>query len=114
MVLVHNTCGPASGGRAIFEIHPRVLTQLDDPRLGAFTSELNPEALQDLAHNPRAQYMMDTVSGHVNIVQEIDGVLLRLTTESDELKIIPVGRMRPSQLRNGLSQGRFVVIGSGG
>ncbi|QNP55999.1 polymorphic toxin-type HINT domain-containing protein [Tessaracoccus defluvii] len=113
-VLVHNTCGPANGGRAIFEIHPRVLTQLDDPRLGALTSKLNPEALQDLAHNPSAQYMMDTASGHINIVQEIDGVLLRLTTASDEFKIISVGRMRPSQLRNGLSWGRFVLIGSGG
>jgi hypothetical protein len=111
--------GPASNlaanaGRPAFEIHPRVLGQLDDPRLGALRGKLTPDDLQDLAHIPSARYLMDTATGNINVIQDVDGVILRITTPRDAFKIISVGRMRPNQIPNGLESGRFVPIGSGG
>lgn len=43
-----------------------------------------------------------------------DDVLLRITTASDEFKIISVGPIRPNQVTNGVTNGRFVPIGGAG
>lgn len=104
---------PSKPGRSL-DIHPRVRGQLDDPRLGVLRGKLSEAEIQDLAHNPTATYLMDYSTGNINVVQEVEGVLLRITVPRDALKIISVGRLRPNQLRNGLENGRFGDIGSGG
>lgn len=104
----------ANAGRRAFEIHPRVLGQLDDPRLGGLRGKLTADDLQELAHNPSAQYLLDGATGNINVIQEVDGVILRITTPRDAFKIISVGRMRANQITNGLESGRFVPIGPGG
>ncbi|MBU2075618.1 MAG: hypothetical protein KKE65_05375 [Actinobacteria bacterium] len=104
----------ANAGRRAFDIHPRVSGQLNDPRLGALRGKLTSDDLQDLAHNPNANYLLDSATGNINVIQEVDGVILRITTPRDAFKIISVGRMRPSQVPNGLESGRFVPIGPGG
>jgi RHS repeat-associated protein len=103
-----------TGRQVVFDIHPRVTGQLGDPRLGALQGKLTPDDLQSLARNPNATYLMDNATGHINVIQEIDGVILRITTPRDAFKIISVGRMRPSQVPNGLVSGRFTPIGPGG
>jgi hypothetical protein len=104
----------ANAGRRVFDIHPRVAGQLNDPRLGALRGKLSADDLQGLAHNPNATYLMDNATGHINVVQEVNGVILRITTPRDAFRIISVGRMRPNQIPNGLESGRFVDIGPGG
>lgn len=104
----------ANTGRRAFEIHPRVAGQLNDPRLGSLRGRLSSNDLQELAHNPNATYLMDNATGHINVVQQIDGVILRITVPRDAFRIISVGRMRPNQIPNGLESGRFVDIGPGG
>jgi hypothetical protein len=86
----------------------------DDPRLGALHGKLAQEGLQDLAQSQTATYLLDSTTGNINVIQEVDGVILRITTPRDAFKIISVGCMRPNQVPNGLESGRFVPIRPGG
>jgi hypothetical protein len=67
-----------------------------------------------MLHAPGARSYFDTATRNINVVQEIDGVLFRITTARDEFRIISVGRLRETQLQNGIANGRFVPTGSGG
>ncbi|HEX2154728.1 MAG TPA: RHS repeat-associated core domain-containing protein, partial [Acidimicrobiia bacterium] len=104
----------AVGSASRFSIHSRVIAQLDDVRLGPLAGRFGPDDLQGLLHAPSAKPYFDTATGYINVMQEIDGVLLRVTTAADDFRIISVGRLREAQLRNGIANGRFVPIGSGG
>ncbi len=94
----------------IFNIAERVTNQLQDPRLGNLTGALDLQKLNDLANNPTAQILFDTATGNINIVQELNGVLLRITVPSDEFTIISVGPIRQRNITNSLSSGRFIPI----
>ncbi len=104
--LVDEVAGTASR----FSIHDRVAGQLNDPRLGNLRGRFGTDDLQALTTSPNATAYLDVRSGHINVIQEIDGVLLRITTAADEFWIISVGRVRPAQLTNG----SMIPIGSGG
>ena len=93
-----------------FSIHDRVAGQLNDPRLGNLQGRFGTDDLQALTTSPNATAYLDVRSGHINVIQEIDGVLLRIMTAADEFRIISVGRVRPAQLTNG----SIIPIGSGG
>ncbi|GAB4393515.1 MAG: hypothetical protein Tsb005_12150 [Gammaproteobacteria bacterium] len=43
---------PSTSNFVNFEIHPRVLSQLQDPRLGELANQLNEGKLLDLANSP--------------------------------------------------------------
>lgn len=43
-------------------------------------------------------------------LQEVEGKLIRITVPRDEMKIISVGPIRPSQVRNLLSQGDLIPL----
>lgn len=93
-----------------FSIHDRVAGQLDEARLGRLSGRYGVDDLQTLTTSPNATAYMDLRSGHINVIQDIDGVLLRITTAADEFRIISVGRVRPAQLTNG----SMIPIGPGG
>ena len=97
-----------------FGIADRVAGQLDDVRLGSLRGQLGADDLQRLVNAPGAQRYYDTATGNINVIQQVDDVLLRITTASDEFKIISVGPIRPNQVTNGVTNGRFVPIGGAG
>lgn len=97
-----------------FGIADRVAGQLDDVRLGSLRGQLGPDDLQGLVNAPGAQRYYDTATRNINVIQQVDDVLLRITTASDEFKIISVGPIRPNQVTNGVTNGRFVPIGGAG
>ena len=93
-----------------FDIAPRVLKQLNDTRLGSLAGKLGPNDLQKLANNPSAKRFLDTRSGNINVIQEVEGKLLRITTPRDAQKIISVGPIRPNQVTNRINSGDFVPL----
>ncbi len=93
-----------------FTIASRVNTQLYDLRLGNLLGKLNNQKLNILAHNPQAQFLYDTKSGHVNIIQKMDNTLLRITVSGDAFKIISVGPLREKNLINSIKNGRFIPV----
>ncbi|MEX0789214.1 MAG: RHS repeat-associated core domain-containing protein, partial [Actinomycetota bacterium] len=104
----------ALGTAQRFSVHSRVAAQLDDVRLGPLAGRYGVDDLQALVDSPGSRAYFDTASRNINVVQEVDGVLLRITTASDEFRVISVGRLRHAQLKNGIANGRFVPIGPGG
>lgn len=101
-------------GRVEFDVADRVARQLGDSRLGSLQGKLTNADLQRLVNEPGAQRLFDTASGNINVIQDVDGTLLRITVASDEFKIISVGPIRANGVANGIANGRFVPIGSGG
>lgn len=102
--------GVAKGADKLFDIHPRVMTQLNDPLMGALAGKLSPDDLQWLANNPAAQRVFDARSGNINVIQDVEGKLLRITVPRDEVKIISVGPIRPNQVTNRLESGDFIPL----
>ena len=64
---------------ASFELAPRVLEQLKDPRLGSLAGKLDSNFLNKLANSPNTQFLYDKSSNYINVVQEVNGKLLRIT-----------------------------------
>ncbi len=108
---IEGTAAPSSSQGIEFQIADRVNSQLADSRLGPLAGQITPEQLQVLANNPNALRFADTATGNLNIVQVLEGRLLRITTAGDDpTKIISVGPMQRSGLFNGIANGRFVPI----
>lgn len=100
----------ATKGRGKFDIDPRVFDQLKDARLGGLAGKLGVDNLQKLANNPSAKRFLDNRTGNINVIQEVEGKLLRITTPSDALKIISVGPIRPNQVANRIKAGDFTPL----
>lgn len=100
----------AGGARAAgeFDFAPRVFGHLADSPLGALAGKLTPSDLQQLINNASASRYFDAATGNINVVQRVQGVLLRITTPSDAMRIISVGPIRAQQVANGVASGRFV------
>jgi filamentous hemagglutinin len=92
------------------DIHPRVLEQLNDERLGSLAGKLSIDNLLNLANNPLAQRFLDARSGNINIIQEVEGRLLRITLSGDAKRIISVGPIRPNLVRNRIASGDFIPL----
>lgn len=102
--------GEIAGSTKNFSIADRVFGQLNDPRMGQLAGKLDADALQKLANNPSATRFMDARTGHINVIQEVEGRLIRITVPRDEMKIISVGPIRPNQVKNLLGKGDFVPL----
>lgn len=89
-----------------FEVADRVAGQLADPRLGHLAGKISPRRLQALASNPNALRFLDTATGHTNVVQLVEGRLMRITIANGK-RIISVGPMKRRGLFNGIANGRF-------
>ena len=96
-----------------FEIAPRVYDQLKDPRLGPLNGKLDANSLKRLANNPKADIYFDKSSNYINVVQEVDGRLLRITVPADTFKIISVGPIQERNIANSIASGRFIPISKG-
>lgn len=108
--LVHSNAGSIMPVKKNWTVSPRVVEQLRDVRLGVLAGKLNADDLKRLANSPDAQRIFDARTNNINIIQEVDGVLLRITVPKDELKIISVGPIRPNQLRNRIMAGDFIPM----
>lgn len=53
---------------------------------------------------------MDVRTGHINVIQEVEGKLIQITVPRDEMRIISVGPIRPNQVKNLLGKGDFVPL----
>jgi len=103
----------ALGRTPVFTLAKGVPAKLADPRLQHLTNRLTPEHLNALLNNPSATRLFDAGAktwGRINVVQDVEGVLLRITVRGDAFEIISVGPMRSSSLINGIAKGRFVVM----
>ncbi|MFJ4193044.1 DUF637 domain-containing protein [Pseudomonas sp. NPDC089534] len=109
-VLGAKGAGEIAGSAKNFSIADRVFGQLNDPRMGQLAGKLDADALQKLANNPSATRFMDARTGHINVIQEVEGKLIRITVPRDEMKIISVGPIRPNQVKNLLGKGDFVPL----
>jgi RHS repeat-associated protein len=94
-----------------FTVADRVAGQLADGRLEPLAGKISPAGLQDLASNPNAMRFLDTATGNTNIVQLVEGRLLRITTAGDDAaRIISVGPIQQNGLFNGIVSGRFTPL----
>ncbi|EOA2915272.1 hypothetical protein WFK62_01435 [Yersinia enterocolitica] len=78
--------------------------------MGSLSGKLNAAELQKLANNPAEVRVYDARSGHINVIQSVDGKLLRITVTNNEMKIISVGPIRPNQVKNLIEKGSFVPL----
>lgn len=78
--------------------------QLKDPWLSSLAGNLTTEDIQRLAIQKGAMYLYDARTNNINVIQEIDGVWLRITTPTDASKIISVGRVRANQILNSIAR----------
>lgn len=83
---------------------------MDDARLGALAGKLSQQRLNELLNDPTAQRLYDTLRGTLNVVQEVEGVLLRITVMRDSFRIVSVGPIRMRNITNGIASGRFVPL----
>lgn len=102
--------GSAASRATDFALHPRVLEQLSDPRLKHLAGKLAPEDLNRLLNDPGGTRFLNARSGNISVVQTVEGVNLRITVAADELKIISVGPISPSQVRNRLRDGDYIQL----
>jgi len=107
--LVDAAGGVGAAARTELQVAERVAGQLADARLGPLAGRISAERLQTLATNPNAMRYLDTASGHTNVVQLVEGRLLRITV-ADGSRIISVGPIQRNGFFNGVANGRFVPI----
>jgi len=108
IVAVEPTATPS--GKA-FTVDKRVVGQLSNSRLGNLAGKISPESLHDLVNSPSAHRFFDTRTGNINIIQELEGKLLRVTVAGDKFKVISVGPIQKRNILNLIGNGGFVPIG---
>lgn len=101
---------PAASTAPSFSTVSRVEAQLQNARLGPLTGRLSTPELQTLVNNPSARRFFDAASGHINILQEVEGVHLRITVARDSFRIISVGPFRERSIRSGIESGRYIEM----
>jgi filamentous hemagglutinin len=67
--------------------------------MGQLAGKLDADDLQKLANNPSATRFMGVRTGNINVIQEVEGELIRITVPRDEMRIISVGPIRPTKLK---------------
>ncbi|MBK6781926.1 MAG: RHS repeat-associated core domain-containing protein [Gemmatimonadetes bacterium] len=107
---------PTAAASAPWAFDPRVAGQLNDPRLGNLAGRLTQGDIANLLANPGAQRMLDVspvARGYgpsINVVQDVAGVMLRITVSSTEMRVYSVGPIGPNAVTNGIARGRFFPL----
>ena len=78
--------------------------------MGQLAGKLDADALRKLANNPSATRFMDARTGHINVIKEIEGKVIRIDAPRDEMKIIFAGPIRHNQVKNLLGKGDFIPL----
>jgi hypothetical protein len=81
-----------------WKVADRVADQLKDPRMGQLAGKISPDQLVEYANSANAKRFIDTrpdptfglPKNNINVLQEIDGKLIRITTPNNEFKIISI------------------------
>ena len=110
--------GSANGGAWVhngdcWEFAERVEEQLLDSRLGSLAGKFSKDDIIAMANAKNALRVIDEGSDalHVNIIQEVEGVNLRITVTSDTARrIISVGRVKTKDIIKYLAYGRWRPI----
>ena len=97
-------------GKKSFELVPRVIEQLKDPRLGKLAGKLDNKAINKLLKNNKSKRVYDTKSGYINVYQKVNGIFLRITTPRGSNKVISVGPYKPKNILNGIRSGRYKLL----
>lgn len=102
--------GGAPGSPTIpkWDIHERVPGQLNDPRMGRLQGKLTVDDPTGLANNPNARISWDARSNTINIIQEVDGKLLRFTVARVKPQIISVGPVQERNITNSVGRGDWI------
>ena len=113
-VWAHNSCGPTGAGAGTnaprWTLNERVSGQLTDPRMGRLQGRLTTELLNDLANSFTARRFWDARSNNINIIQEVDGRLLRITVARGKFEIISVGPIQERNIVNSIVRGDFIEL----
>lgn len=73
-------------------------------RLGISVEQANA-----IVRSPASQKLIDNANGgNINVIQEVGGKLIRITTDPSGQRIISAGIIRANQVTNGIASGRFV------
>ena len=104
-------CNETDGNAVIDDLRASVLT-LDPIELCIISGvvKIDKRKMLELLENPSAQRLFDTKSNHINVIQEIQGKLVRITVLKDEFKVISTGIMKQNGLKNGITKGRFIPL----
>lgn len=93
-----------------FTVEPQIAGPLSDPRMGKLAGKITPQRLHELVNSNTASRFFDTRAGNINIIQNVDGKLLRVTVAGDKFKIISVGPIRERNITNRIKNGGFVPL----
>jgi len=67
------------------------------------------EQANAIIQSPASQKLIDNANGgNINVIQEVGGKLVRITTDPAGQRIISAGIVRANQITNGIANGRFV------
>jgi RHS repeat-associated protein len=73
-------------------------------KLGISLQEAN-----EIITSPESQKLVDNLNGgNINVIKEVGGQLVRITTNPEGTRIISAGLVRANQIANGIANGRFV------
>jgi RHS repeat-associated protein len=68
------------------------------------------ERANAIVQSPASQKLVDNANGgNINVIQEVGGKLVRITTDPTGQRIISAGIVRANSITNGIANGRFTV-----
>jgi hypothetical protein len=76
--------------------------------MGRLQGKLTVDDLNRLVNNPNARVYWDARSNNINIIQEVDGKLLRITVARDKTQIISVGPLQERNITNSVGRGDWI------
>jgi filamentous hemagglutinin len=78
--------------------------------MGRLQGKLTADDINQLANNPAARRFWDARSNNINIIQEVDGKLLRVTVARDKFEVISVGPIQERNIANSVGRGEFIPL----
>lgn len=76
--------------------------------MGRLQGKLTVDDPTGLANNPNARISWDARSNTINIIQEVDGKLLRFTVARVKPQIISVGPVQERNITNSVGRGDWI------
>jgi len=93
-----------------WSLNPRVPGQLVDPRMGRLRGKLTADDIRRLAGNPSGRRFWDELSNNINVIEEVDGNLLRVTVARDHFEVVSVGPIQERNIANYVGRREFIPL----